>query len=231
MDSAAELLEKGPTFEASRQAILAHLKEKGWSLSGTGRDGRPLKVQHATSPDGQVRLWFKAQAVYYTFGNQHSFGSARSVHSDIRTMTPEAFVADAMSFAKRESVDTGLADALAPLIEGSVRSPDEMQEQLVAVASELAKIGSRLDQIQGMLLDAARQASRFLPNNSVPMKGKRMSITPGSFVSTLHTEAAQVEEASKAIERVPSILSGIASALDDPAIRVRDIDTIRDSFL
>lgn len=53
---------KQKTFLEARQAILELLKSKGWKVV-TG-----LKIPHATSPDFKLRLWFKAQAVYYTQG-------------------------------------------------------------------------------------------------------------------------------------------------------------------
>jgi hypothetical protein len=86
---------KQPTFQAAKQAVMDYLKSKGWKMSG------PLKVPYATSPDGMVRLWFKSQAVWFSYGNAHNLGGARSVHSDIRAMTPEEFVVDAEKFARR----------------------------------------------------------------------------------------------------------------------------------
>jgi hypothetical protein len=87
-----------PTFVEAKQAILDYLGKEGWKLSAPG-----LKVMHATSKDGKVRLWFKAQAVYFTYSTgRHDFGEAHSLHSDIRSMTPEAFVKDADKDARRD---------------------------------------------------------------------------------------------------------------------------------
>jgi hypothetical protein len=105
--SEALLTEKGPTFAAARNAVLDKLQKDGWKLSD-----RSLKIPHATSPDGQVRLWFKSQAVYYTFGNAHSMNGARSLHSDLRTMSPEDFVKDAEKFARKEDIDQLGFDAI-----------------------------------------------------------------------------------------------------------------------
>ncbi len=74
------------TFAEARTAILDYLQARGWSLSS-----RSLKTPHATSPSGGVRLWFKAQAVYYSLGDRHDFGDARSLHVDIRTGTADHF--------------------------------------------------------------------------------------------------------------------------------------------
>lgn len=72
----ARLVEGEKTFVAARQEILDYLKGQGWELSGA------LKIPHATSPGGDLRLWFKAQAVYYTEGH-HTFGDARALSYDL----------------------------------------------------------------------------------------------------------------------------------------------------
>jgi hypothetical protein len=82
------------TFQEAKRDVIALLKSRGWSV----RDG--LKVPHATSPDGAVRLWFKTQAVHHSHGNA-SLGDARSVGYDIRFMPPEEFVTKVESFARR----------------------------------------------------------------------------------------------------------------------------------
>ena len=71
---------KRPTFKKARLDLHRGLGEKGWRLSSP-----TLKVPHATSPDGKIRYWFKAQAVYWTYGPPHSLrGGALSTHDDIR---------------------------------------------------------------------------------------------------------------------------------------------------
>lgn len=64
------------TYNAARLAIFAHLESLGWEVK------RGLKVPQAIVPSGS-KLYFQAQAVYL---------NAHSMHVDIRTMTPEAFV-------------------------------------------------------------------------------------------------------------------------------------------
>ena len=73
------------TYAQAHTAILALLMAKGWEVK------QNLKIPHATSPDGNLRLWFKAQAIYYgTNSNVKDFGSAHSLWaSDLRTMTAE----------------------------------------------------------------------------------------------------------------------------------------------
>ncbi len=66
------------TFKAAQIRILTQLVALGWKMVPA------LKVPHATSPDGRTRLWFKSQAVYYSVGDKHNLGDARSLHADIR---------------------------------------------------------------------------------------------------------------------------------------------------
>jgi hypothetical protein len=78
------------TFLQARSEILDTLQANQWTLSD-----RHLKVPHATSPNGRVRLWFKAQAVYssHAHDGRHDFKFARSTFgTDIRQVTPVAFV-------------------------------------------------------------------------------------------------------------------------------------------
>jgi len=94
---AAKFLEieaaKLPTFQAAQAAIMALLEKERWKVT------RGLKIPYATSPSGELRLWFKAQAVYFTEVPdprvaRHEFGAARtlSYDLDIRTITPEQFL-------------------------------------------------------------------------------------------------------------------------------------------
>ena len=79
-----------PTFKVARQNILGELQRSGWTV----RAG--LKVPHATSPSGRVRLWFKPQSVHYSEGVIHTLGYARSLTDreiDIREVSPARFVA------------------------------------------------------------------------------------------------------------------------------------------
>lgn len=73
------------TFAKARVEVLAFLGAKGWKVATSDvRTGRPLKVPHATAPDGYVRLYFHPQAVHFTAGNLHSAQEARSLWVDIR---------------------------------------------------------------------------------------------------------------------------------------------------
>jgi len=72
------------TYAQAREQVLACLASRGWKVATRDQNGRALKVPHATSPDGWLRLWFKPQAVHFTEGNQHSAQHARSLWVDIR---------------------------------------------------------------------------------------------------------------------------------------------------
>jgi hypothetical protein len=60
------------TYAKAKDDIMAYLDKKGWKVQ------KGLKVPHATSPDGDLRLWFKGQSIHTSEGNNHSLGSARS---------------------------------------------------------------------------------------------------------------------------------------------------------
>lgn len=92
---AARFLEaKKQTFVEAKTDILAHLKKEGWAV----KDG--LAVPHATSPDGEVRVWFKPQAVLMSKGNNHSLGAARSMWTDIRSMSGPTFLKEVEKWSK-----------------------------------------------------------------------------------------------------------------------------------
>lgn len=74
---------KRPSFQEARSKVWEFFDKEGWQTSSP-----TLKVPHITSPDGNTRLWFKPQAVYFTVG-KHNMGDARSLHMDIRDDSPE----------------------------------------------------------------------------------------------------------------------------------------------
>ncbi len=79
---------KKPTYAKARRDILAYLGSEGWDLSSPS-----LKVPHATSPGGSMRLYFKAQSVHLDDGGKpFSLGASRSMWLDIRELTPEQFL-------------------------------------------------------------------------------------------------------------------------------------------
>ncbi len=90
-----------PTFAAARKVLLEGLAALGWSISSPS-----LKVPHATSPGGTLRLWFKPQAVYYTSTRdtntfqvegtridstlmRHTLGEARCISYDLDIRDPD----------------------------------------------------------------------------------------------------------------------------------------------
>lgn len=91
------------TFDAAKRRILEGLQALGWSVSG------PLKIPHATSPDGEVRLWFKPQAVWLSQahggphahrGGKHELGNARSIFVEVRGTDVADLVRYALHHAK-----------------------------------------------------------------------------------------------------------------------------------
>jgi len=66
------------TYAQAHQKIIDWLAARGWTLSDS-----KLKIRHATSPDGTVRLWFKPQAIHFTVfaDTKHVFGNARRAMS------------------------------------------------------------------------------------------------------------------------------------------------------
>jgi hypothetical protein len=86
LDSVRGIVE-GQTYAKAQADIMAGLEKDGWKVKKTGPDGKPMKVPHATSPNGDFKLFFKAQAIYKTHG-QGDLGNARSLHlPDIRKST------------------------------------------------------------------------------------------------------------------------------------------------
>ena len=97
---------KKRTYKESADDIWHALQRAGWTLSSP-----TLKVPHATSPNGWLRLWFKPQTVHAsTSGSMsgtardrllagrtadtHTLGNARAIayDLDIRTLTPSQFL-------------------------------------------------------------------------------------------------------------------------------------------
>ena len=70
---------KKPTYAAARMATWKAFGAAGWDLSSPN-----LKVIHATSPWGDVRLWFKAQAILVErSGPPWRVGDARTLSYDL----------------------------------------------------------------------------------------------------------------------------------------------------
>lgn len=90
--SIAVLEGKRPTYKEAQDFHLGELQKIGWSVKTHGPRG-PLKIPHATSPDGKYRLWFKTQAVHASESDSgnHDFDRARSEFVDIRAMHPSGW--------------------------------------------------------------------------------------------------------------------------------------------
>lgn len=99
---------KRPTFDVAKKSLLDHLSKEGWKISSP-----TLKIPHATDRNGEVRLWFKTQAVYMSIvkgrGGSHTMDGARSIHVDIRDLTPEQFMSKVDQWSKQSSSKTASA--------------------------------------------------------------------------------------------------------------------------
>ena len=81
------------TYAQAKQELLNDFERIGWSVK------KVLKVPYATSPDGNVRFWFKPQSIYYSVvmdksvGN-HTLGNARtlSYDQDMRIMSVDDII-------------------------------------------------------------------------------------------------------------------------------------------
>ena len=75
------------TYKQARERIVGDLRGRGWRVESS------LKTPYATSSDGSLRIWFRAQAVYYTVGEaSHRFEDTRSLHLDTRGLSADALV-------------------------------------------------------------------------------------------------------------------------------------------
>lgn len=93
---------KPRTYAIARADILRALRADGWDVREN------LKVPHATHPNGDFRLWFKTQAIYFTTGDRRrgcgSLSDALSLWiGDIRTMPVAEVLAD-IERSRRQSV-------------------------------------------------------------------------------------------------------------------------------
>ena len=91
---------KKKTFPQARKEIIDYLKKQGWTV----KEG--LKIPWAKDPDNDVQIWFKSQAVYGVGGldggrAKANFGAARSLHTDIREVSPQEFVKDVMNYLNK----------------------------------------------------------------------------------------------------------------------------------
>lgn len=76
------------TFKAAHDRLFQELHSYcGWTLSSPY-----LKVRHATSPNGKVRIWFKAQALWVSNGDKHTLNDARSLHVEARGLQVASLV-------------------------------------------------------------------------------------------------------------------------------------------
>ena len=76
------------TFMEARTNLIGYLGSIGWTTNLRSVQGVLLKTPYATSPDGQIRVWFKPQALWMSTGSNHEIGNARSTWIDVRMLAP-----------------------------------------------------------------------------------------------------------------------------------------------
>lgn len=91
------------TYKKASARLLGELLTLGWTIAPG------LKVPHATTPEGDKRVWFHAQAVYcdtvvpkrIRVGSGDGFSSAasRSMWIDVRGMTVSTFAKEVEKFS------------------------------------------------------------------------------------------------------------------------------------
>lgn len=84
-----------PTFAEAKAAMCTYLANTGWKLSDPN-----LKIPHATSPDGRVRIWCKPQALWVSNGPPHTLAGALSTWTDVRDHSPQETVRRVLDYAK-----------------------------------------------------------------------------------------------------------------------------------
>lgn len=91
------------TFATARIRLLRSLRDNyGWKASDVN-----LKVLHATTPDGHVRLWFKAQSIHFTVAKngKHDAGEMRTTALEMKGLKAEALVQEAAALLARDVME------------------------------------------------------------------------------------------------------------------------------
>ncbi len=93
------------TYAQAQREILAYLQANRWAVKPN------LKIPYATSPDGETRIWFKPQGVWFTEGRHHEYKDARTVSydQDIRKLDGPNFVEWIRSIFRRSGGTLGAA--------------------------------------------------------------------------------------------------------------------------
>ena len=79
------------TYNEAEKRLLSELAALGWTVKAG------LKIPHATSPNGKLRVWFKTNATYLS-NDTHTFANARSLWCDRRDLPVANLIADCERF-------------------------------------------------------------------------------------------------------------------------------------
>ena len=91
-------------FASARVRLLRSLRDTwGWKASDVN-----LKVTHATSPDGRVRLWLKAQSIHFTVAldGKHEADAMKPLGTEMRGLKVPDLVQEALALVDREDLKT-----------------------------------------------------------------------------------------------------------------------------
>jgi hypothetical protein len=96
----AVLAEAAKTYPVAQREILDYLKSKRWEVKDK------LKIPLAVSPDKDIALWFKKQAVWGHdmdgYKEKPQFPAARSLHiADLRQLDGPSFVKNVERWFKK----------------------------------------------------------------------------------------------------------------------------------
>jgi len=172
-------------FLDARSRILKGLVDAGWDVVGSNM-GRPLKFPHAT--DGDLRLYFKAQSVYFDFGPPFSMNNAHSMVSDIRGLPVDRIIRSAERarqskgvYEDGESANESISEGVTPAMIDSLH----VSEVVVIVATIALKPAARLENVKhylGMGPAAYRAARENLAKRGIlNSSGGRSSETQKAY--------------------------------------------------
>ena len=79
------------TFKVARERLFKEFAAHDWDVITLTSMLVPLKTPYVCAPRGEgfgpIRIWFKAQALYVSYGRPYKLTNARSLFSDYRGLT------------------------------------------------------------------------------------------------------------------------------------------------
>jgi|GEM_PF-5389715 len=200
-----------------------------------------LKVPTAIDPYYEVKLWFKAQAVYMAIGGG-SLSNAHSLHVDIRDLTPPQFVAS-LGLPVYENPDpflSLLSLVLNPDLESLRRSLISTEETILQLEDEIFKLGTKSPALlKGLesakatyfsMLEAVAQMEREQPRvpETIPPEIQRLlnAVEKGYPRHFLRMDLYQL---CQSWDRLSALLTDAAPAIAGAARAVRLTEDVAQS--